>query len=300
MRTKYLTLLILFSFIILYSCEKIIDINISDKDKKIVINSIISTDSLVKVNVSKSLNILDDQNAIFLNDAVVNLYEDGNFIEQLPLDSNGTYKSKNFYPLVNKKYKIEVSCNGLTSVSAENKIPQKVPIISIDTVSVQTDINNAIEFTMKFTDPVNDTNYYFLEAKTRYNEYNYFTGELENSYMSNLYIYTVDNIVDVDVNQNGGIVFTDNLINGQTYSLKFNIDKYNFYNDTNKVYFYLNSVSKDFYLYIKSYSLNQENMDNPFAEPVQVYENIKNGYGIFAGFSSYKDSINVIGQELEY
>ena len=37
---------------------------------------------------------------------------------------------------------------------------------------------------------------------------------------------------------------------------------------------------------------------NPFVEPVQVYENITNGYGIFAGYSSYKDSIVVLGEKL--
>ncbi len=297
MKNKIIINIILL-FVILVSCEKIIDINIPEKDKKIVVNSIISTDSLVKVNVSKSLNILDNQNAVFLNDASVKLYEDNVFIEQLQNTTNGNFESQSFYPSVGKKYKIEVSHSNLNTVTAENKIPVKVAINSIDTVSKNTEGYSSYELTINFTDPVNDTNYYFLEAKTKMPlDYDYNTGKPIGYDMQNIYIFSDDKIVQAGVDHNGGIVFSDNLINGQTYPLKVQVDKYNFYEDTNMVYFYLNSVSKDFYLYVISFSMNVNNQDNPFAEPVQVYENINNGYGIFAGYSSYVDSVEVLGEE---
>ena len=297
MTRKNLIYIVLF-LIISVSCEKIIDINIPEKDKKIVINSIISTDSLIKVNVSKSLNILDNQNAIFLNDATVKLYEDNVFIEQLTNITNGNYKSQTFYPQVGKNYKIEVSSNGLKTITAENKIPNKVTINKIDTITKNVEGYNTFEFTINFTDPVNEENYYFLEAKSfvplGYDNY----GNIIDYDIQNLYIFSDDKIVDSEIDYNGGIIFNDKLINGQTYPLKINIDKYNFYNDTNMVYIYLNSVSKDFYLYVKSYSMNVNNRNDPFAEPVQVYENINNGYGIFAGYSSYVDSLKILGQDM--
>ncbi len=299
MKNKIFISLVLI-FIVLVSCEKIIDINIPDKDKKIVINSIISTDSLVKVNVSKSLNILDNANAIFLNNAKVKLFEDNVFIEELHNVSNGNYMSQSFYPTIGKEYKIEVSNDGLQSVSAKNKIPNKVKINSIDTLTDNSSEN--IYFTLHFTDPANDTNYYFVEVKSKIPTFDFNTGKYTNPVMQNIYIMSDDKIVDANVSYNygNGITFCDKLINGQTYPLKFSIDKYNFSNDTNKVYIYLNSISKDFYLYIKSFAKNIETQEDIFAEPVQVYENINNGYGIFAGYSSYVDSINVLGEEIPW
>ena len=295
MGRRNLIYIVLF-FVISISCEKIIDIDIPEKEKKIVINSIISTDSLVKVNVSKSLNILDDKNVIYLNKATVKLYEDDKFIENLTNISNGNFMSKVFYPKMGKNYKIEVSAQNLKTVTAESKIPQKVKITSIDTATKDEEGYFSLEFTLKFDEPENETNYYLLQMKTyQPSDYDFETQTYAKDKLENLYISSDDNMVESIANF-GGILFSDKLINGQSYSLKLTVDKYNFYNDTNLVYVYLNSVSKDFYLYLKSYNQHQEAKYDPFAEPVQVYKNIKNGYGIFAGYSSYVDSIEVLGQ----
>ena len=45
-------------FFTLTSCEKIIDVKIPDTDRKIVINGLINPDSLVHINLSRSLDKL--------------------------------------------------------------------------------------------------------------------------------------------------------------------------------------------------------------------------------------------------
>lgn len=300
MKINNILIIILFS-IALISCEKIIDINIDEKDKKIVVNSIISTDSIVKVNLSKSLNILDNKNAIFLNNAIVNLYENNVFIQKLTYTENGNYLANNFYPVVNKTYKIEVKSEGLHDVSAQNIIPNKVNINSIDTLYKNNEKFSGIEFTINFTDPANQENYYLLQTKALVpSDWDYY-GNPTNFTQQSLAFQSDDNIVETNLSYGEGgvggegIVFSDNLINGQTYPLKINIGFWNFYSDTNKVYIYLSSISKEFYMYLKSYNANIENRNNPFAEPVQVFENVNDGYGIFAGYSSFVDSMLVIG-----
>ena len=45
------------------------------------------------------------------------------------------------------------------------------------------------------------------------------------------------------------------------------------------------TLSRDFFEFATSYQKQKLNNNNPFAEPTQVYSNIENGLGIFAGFA---------------
>ena len=50
-------------------------------------------------------------------------------------------------------------------------------------------------------------------------------------------------------------------------------------------------VTEEYFKYIKSLSAYQNSSDNPFAEPVNVYTNIANGYGIFSANTVAVDTI---------
>jgi hypothetical protein len=55
--------------------------------------------------------------------------------------------------------------------------------------------------------------------------------------------------------------------------------------------FELQTLTKDTYYYIKSLGASEWSNDGLFSEPVQVYNNIDNGLGIFGGCSSSTDSL---------
>lgn len=46
----------------------------------------------------------------------------------------------------------------------------------------------------------------------------------------------------------------------------------------------MKKVSEAYFLYKETYALQQSVDGDPFAEPVTVFNNIENGYGIFAGY----------------
>lgn len=46
----------------------------------------------------------------------------------------------------------------------------------------------------------------------------------------------------------------------------------------------INKVSPAYYNYKETLAPQSSINNNPFAEPVSVYSNIRNGYGIFAGY----------------
>ena len=53
----------------------------------------------------------------------------------------------------------------------------------------------------------------------------------------------------------------------------------------------LHSITADQYKYRKSLGAYRDAEDNPFAEPVLLYGNIKNGYGIFVTYDLARDTI---------
>jgi len=53
----------------------------------------------------------------------------------------------------------------------------------------------------------------------------------------------------------------------------------------------LSSVSEDYYKYNVTLAKYEQTQGDPFAQPVQVYSNIENGFGIFGGYSSFSDTL---------
>ena len=106
-------------------------------------------------------------------------------------------------------------------------------------------------------------------------------------------------ILTDEVFQDGGSpfreqgLFNDLLFNGQNKNLELEIPNEEYWNfidgSTEWSYkrlsltLYLHNISKSYYYYRTSLELYQNASGNPFAQPVQVYSNIDNGFGIFAG-----------------
>ena len=62
--------------------------------------------------------------------------------------------------------------------------------------------------------------------------------------------------------------------------------------DNLKAYFKLCTLSEEYYLYAKSFVDQHNSLDfSMFVEPVQVFSNINNGEGIFAGYGQAIDSV---------
>ncbi|MBN2682852.1 MAG: DUF4249 domain-containing protein [Bacteroidales bacterium] len=281
-KLKYIIVsLTVFIFI---SCEKTLDMDIPDGEHKIVINSLFSdADSSILVHVSKSLHVLDKSDQLNLPGAKVKLYENNSFVASLDSIGDGLFSLESIVMEHGRKYEIEVSCQGLTTARASNTIPQKIAIESIDTLSVTRYQSNLIECRMKINDPGSVKNFYIVRAMSfsfdEYDEYEYPASLISDDPVVEEYLEWGDN----------GFVFSDELINGKNYELIFYMDKWAVSSwSGNPVFitFILESVSEEYYKYAISYSRHQASRNNPFAEPVQVFCNVENGFGIFAGYSA--------------
>lgn len=55
----------------------------------------------------------------------------------------------------------------------------------------------------------------------------------------------------------------------------------------------MRTVTEDYFKYLYSIRENNENISNPFSLPTTTFTNINNGYGLFSGYSVYRDSLEI-------
>ena len=289
--------LFIFSVSLLFSCTKILDDELPQKEPKLVINGIINPDSVFKINISQSYHVFENEgsnNLPFIQGASAKLYKGSQFLFDLEEEENGYYASTGFFPALNQSNKVEGAKSGFPSVQATTSIPDPVPILSFDTSMVWDgdEYYTFLSFSgvLKYKDPPGEENFYRLDCfQTFFDE----TGQP----------ITYRQFIDVEDSDDyfydkseEYLVWNDLLTNGDEVTINFNIFFDHYYidygqgiTDTSTVIYSISfsSLNEDFYKYDKSRSQYFESggTDNPFSEPVLIYSNIENGYGVFGGFS---------------
>ena len=290
-------LLFLLSISLAYiSCEKVIPFDGDVNTPKLVINSVFESDSTFKVHVSSSRSVIDTASFKNIDDAIVTI-KDGNenIIETLNHVENGFYKGQTF-PQENQTYILEINHTNYDNITASDSLPSPITINSVDTSTMVDPINgNRLQISMNFDDPENTQNYYLIETYS-VNEYlvikNSDTTEYELDTTKQFMVLTDE------VFQNGGSpwreqgLFNDLLFNGQNKTLELEIpndswsgseDGYDWSYKTLTLRLYLHNITLSYYYYRTSLELFQNATGNPFAQPVQVFSNVENGFGVFAG-----------------
>ena len=290
-------LLFLLSISLAYiSCEKVIPFDGDVNTPKLVINSIFQSDSSFKVHVSSSRSVIDTASFKNIDDAIVTIKDrNENIIETLNHVENGFYKGQTF-PQENQNYILEVNHPNYANITASDSLPSPIIINSVDTSTIIDPINgNRLQIRMNFDDPENTQNYYLIETYS-VNEYlvikNSDTTEYELDTTKQFMVLTDE------VFQNGGSpwreqgLFNDLLFNGQNKTLELEIpndswsgseDGYDWSYQTLTLRLYLHNITLSYYYYRTSLELFQNASGNPFAQPVQVFSNVENGFGVFAG-----------------
>lgn len=302
--------------LISFSCTKLIDIDIPDKGRKIVVNGVLKVNEPVVLTVSLSQPMtMDSRMTRYVvnkeNVGVKITSQDG--IEKKLLSADyETYKNQfcldSTFLEAGKEYIVEVASANLPTVKTSVKIPMPIEIDSILYMRKKFSdgfgyTDDGVKFLIKFTDPPNERNYYMLTARRtgieEHHSPNY--PNLERVYINNTLSFEPDDpILDynsVYYGEGTKVFFSDEFFDGETYELGVWAGIWEFYmsgsEELPKVHFNLYSITKDYYQYARTYNAYKDLEDNPLAEPVQVYTNVENGLGIIGGASSSTDSIEV-------
>ena len=264
----------------LLSCEKYIDFDEDATTSKIVLNSMISTDTTFQVHLSRSLSVIDAGDLTPISNAIVAVYNDaGSLIETLVEDTLGYYTG-NQLPEEDVNYTIIAEALGYTDVSATCAIPMLTTISTWDTATINTFSNSTqneteLQVSLEFTDANQTNNFYMITVLAVDTAWG-------GSYSFPVYIRTMDQKFGSDYADKSSdkLLFNDLLFDGETATFTLTLSDVSYIS-----YLVLNlySCSEEHYLYNKSYQTATETTGDPFAQPVQVYSNIKNGHGIFGG-----------------
>jgi hypothetical protein len=267
------------------SCETIVDIDIPVEKPSVVMNSLINPDSAWSVNLSSSEYVLNNDTTRFIENAVVNVFDENDLlVTTLGYDKRGYYRNSQSRPEAGKFYKIAAKVPGYNDVEGSTRVPAYPKIINATSRFTLFNFQPAGFYTVDFEDDPSTDNYYeiFMESVVEANgsldstAYNYFS----------LYIESDDPSVNTEIlDFEVGIMFSDKLFSGRNIKLFLKTPEGGYglgsWGVGSQVL--VRSVSEDYYEYARTLKLQFKISSDPLAQPVEVRSNIKNGLGLVAG-----------------
>jgi hypothetical protein len=268
----------IFILFLISSCSEKINIELKS-EPQYVVNCLFSPDKNIHLFVFKTTNILNN-NIETGNNIPVELFSGDDLIWEGKTNENGVSIIP-VIPEIVQSYSIRVEGSQNLALSASDTVPDKINILKAEyTYPVYTDKYHTQfgKLSVSFNDDPNRVNYYeivLLNARD---------SSINLTFNVNHPVVTLDN--ENDPNPPGSLLFTDELFEGQ--QLKLDI-----FTDSEKPLVVLKNISRNYYEYKKSlnahlYSQNtkRETVYELFkADPAELYSNVNNGLGIFAGYT---------------
>lgn len=293
-------------FIVLSSCEMVVHPDLPDDGTGVAVYSFFRPETPIQIDVFNTVSIHERASMNRARGLTIHLYENDELVESIMENSSGTYIGATV-PQSGREYRFTTQAAN-TSIAAQSSIPEAVSITNA-TFSTTIEINIGIygyPAEITFIDPANEVNYYTLEVfvddcADGCNEQG-ISGELNELMVEDVKVNTSGN-VDIEIGEgpegiDGSryLYLTDNGFNGQPFSFKFYVipTSLDIEESTEAIIkFVLKSITEDYYNYLITSDYQKQIEDEGIlAEPVQVYTNIQNGLGVFAGYNysiySYK------------
>jgi hypothetical protein len=307
---RFFCCIIVFIFI---SCSKEIEIKIPDQKPAIVVYSTIVPFTLpqpksLSIEIKKTAHIFDTSNYIVEN-ALVKLFKNNTLIDTIKYSPSTKIYPLNITPKAYENYSVIIETDHSRPLKAITTIPEKVQIIDTtvtpiayfdETGSVFSEVN------ITFKDPGNSKNFYELALSDIAFSYDnpdrfYEISTNDNIITSESYY---PSLIRFDVNKPKYLLFTDDAINGREHTVniyytppqKIREDD-NRYISNHYITIHLRNVTEEYYkfkttLIQQSYN-KQEDILYGMGEPLNIYSNIENGYGLFTGFNNDMLSIKI-------
>lgn len=286
------------TFVVFTSCETVVDMKLPEQPPKMVVNSFFTPDSLIMLHLSKSKFVLKNEELKPITDGEISLFENGKFVGKLTHINKGFYYLPGFYPVENATYSLNASSNGLKTVEAKDFIPSKPIINQIELSNSYYEGESYKDFIVHIQDKAEEENYYMVELLGKRYEYIYDTityNIIDSVEVNERIDFISQDLVFEDQEASSQAIISDKLFNGSIYLLRLSVSAYLFDEHNNISYFQvivkLKHVSKAFAQYMLTFSKN--NFSDPFSQPMQVYTNVTNGFGIFAGYSTTINSVKL-------
>lgn len=299
--SKLIVTLLIISQLTIVSCQSLIkEIDPSilpQTDSKLVVACFISPQDTVlsakvtetKVLIGSTGDIKDD-----ITNATVKLSTGSKTITLVYNAADGYYRALHSELLIvpGKTYNIEVSTPDGRKVSASTTVPTNVSIKEVKIDSTQTiDVRRGTtatntEYTVKviWQDKAGETNFYrgisvfdvFYQVPDSINP-----KKINTKFLSSMIdLRTID-----DKGSDGELISLSRTYQPINFGVNFQGNQANLSNRLDKIKVGLFQTDPSYYNYHTALRKQREN-NNPFAEPVLLYTNIKGGFGCFGAYNA--------------
>lgn len=300
---KYLFFLA--SALLLMHCTKPVNIDI-EEEPLIVIQGFLFDGKKAQVRISRSFNILStemynydeelgyeniDTGIVFLQNAEVKWYEDDQFLENLSYTKNGYFEGH--YPVTQgHTYRIEVNAAGFPPASGLTTVPEPVPLDSMKLSYFATlDYQTFYKGTFYFRIPAGKRFLAFtISSRSIIPGLDGTTDTVETGFSIGQRIE--EQRLNSDHPVEGGFYVEYGSETSQNIALDFFLAKYaGIFKEADTVLLWaqIKTVPEDYInlqTSLHNYHENGGGFGNPFNSPVQIYNNIDGGLGIFTGLSA--------------
>ncbi len=284
----------------LISCTKVIDIDLPEHESKLVMNSLFRPGERFSVYLSRSSSFIGGPPP-GVNNWDIKLFQDGTLIESAT--SSDTVFNSFYGPKENSVYSVEISSPGFETITATDSVPSKTLItyiVSTDEVMVDELGTKLKLLKLAFSDSADETNFYEIKLHVRY-LYPHWPSDTEELMTVPAHIggIPVQGFEDAWMNYpyRNGLLFDDKKFNGEECNLEIFTGVMNNDADEYELIVELNSVSEKYYKYKMQLGFYEKSLDsdifNGVPDPIELYSNVENGYGIFAACVTHKVILNI-------
>ncbi len=279
-----------FSIFVLISCEEaftsIKEIDIPEHDSKLAVFADMSGNK-GSFSISHSRSIVDNKDYTPVT-AEITILENGAPFYKMSFSgsSYNSFKQKTFSGniLEGYEYTLIVDNEEFGVATAKQTVPAK-PDFSNVKFKKDGYINNdgfkSDLLSFDLSDNKNTENYYLVQAES-------LSFVNNDTITETLYLNSNDPATKTFwFGDKNGLIISDKNFNGTVSKI---ITDLKIYNNNPKGRLRVYSITKDYYYFLLSYNQYSNSNGNPFAEPVNVHNNIQNGYGMFQ-INSLKDYI---------
>ncbi len=240
----------------------------------LILNGVFNPDSLFSVDLSSNRAITSNEDFVPVQNAAVELYQDGNFLTSLQHSGKGVYNAP-IKPGRLQKYQIKVKATGFPDIASNSFVPEQ-PLVREVKGSVgynAYDPAPGLKVSMVLEDPPGEENFYSIWAYTIDKAHTgaIFRRELILSFISP---------IEEEFSRSSHQYFSDKLFQGKAITLKIFLANTPLQN----TFLRISQVSPEYFNYGKSYQMHHHSDININQNPVT--NNIENGRGLFAGYNA--------------
>ncbi len=155
-------------FLLLVSCEKIIQLDFDQNESVVVVDAVISNipDQTV-VHLTKSKPLFSAEGYTAISHAIVHIIADGGTSLLMEEQAPGIYKRDNFKGIENTDYQLQIDWEG-NLISAVASMPKRTPIDSLELVLSDRNFRGReeLDYALKvhFTDDIDVQNFYRFDV----------------------------------------------------------------------------------------------------------------------------------------